>query len=263
MGLCKDEATTYLKGLGYNVIRVPQQGIEPLQLIGRQKGMIAILGPLNLLVNNPPAELPVITRDQLATDINGRSSSRFSIGLGANILGNIIGAMGGNLGVNVNYTNAKSIQLIFQDVLADSTVPLEVGNYLSACDVDARNLILKEYVLGNGELYLITKTIKSDKIVVTYEQEGGTGAKVDVPVLQEIVGGNVSVNTARGVASTINYKGKEKLPFGFQCFEVGVLNGDLSLVGLKAGNMFLGVSEDDADASIQLAPNGLLDIVDR
>lgn len=261
MGLCKDEATTYLKGLGYNVIRVPQQGIEPLQLIGRQKKMVSVLGPLNLLVTNPPGELPPITRNQAAADINGRSSSRLSLGLGATILGNIIGAMGGNLGVNVDYTDAKGIRFVFQDVLADSLVPLEVGNYLRACEVDAGNLILKEYVLGNGELFLVTKTIKSDTITVTYDRDKEAAVKVDVPALQEIVGGNVSVRSKGGTVNTVTYKGRQKLPFGFQCLEVGVYNGELNLIGLQAGEMFLSLTSDADTISAQLAPNGLLDIV--
>ncbi|MGB8425384.1 MAG: hypothetical protein WCD88_06350 [Desulfobacterales bacterium] len=261
MGLCKDEATTYLKGLGYNVIRVPQQGIEPLQLIGRQKKMVSVLGPLNLLVTNPPGELPPITRNQAAADINGRTSSRLSLGLGATILGNIIGAMGGNLGVNVDYTDAKGIRFVFQDVLADSLVPLEVGNYLRACEVDAGNLILKEYVLGNGELFLVTKTIKSDTITVTYDRDKEAAVKVDVPALQEIVGGNVSVRSKGGTVNTVTYKGRQKLPFGFQCLEVGVYNGELNLIGLQAGEMFLSLTSDADTISAQLAPNGLLDIV--
>jgi hypothetical protein len=45
------------------VVRHPREGINPLDLIGRQNDSVDYLGPLNLLITNPPGALPAIHPD--------------------------------------------------------------------------------------------------------------------------------------------------------------------------------------------------------
>jgi hypothetical protein len=81
MGICADQATTYLKRLGCNVVRHPQEGIRPLDLIGIQAGSNNYLGPLSKLITNAPVVLPAVELDLDATDVNGQRSSSSSSGL--------------------------------------------------------------------------------------------------------------------------------------------------------------------------------------
>lgn len=231
---CSDQSTTFLRNLGYNVVRHPTADLAPLALIGRQSGEPIRLGPLNLLISNP-GTLPKITAGTTAADISGQTSAKIDIGIGANILGTLIGAMGGALGVNVSYTNAKKVQFTYLDVLTDAVVPLEVGSYLRNAEVDAENLILQEYVVGNGELFLVTKTAKSRRFTVTYEKKNETGAEVDLPALQALTSANVKVAASGQSNATITFEGSIPLAFGFQCFRVGVADGALSLTTVKAG----------------------------
>jgi hypothetical protein len=260
MGLCSDKSLTFLKGIGYNVVRHPNGDVKPLGLIGVQQGEPIYLGALNLLITNPPGPLPQLTTDVPAADINGRSSSSLKIGVGANILGSLIGAMGGNLGVNVNYTNARTIEFSYAGVLNDLAVPLEVGNYLKSADVDAENLVLKQYVLGNGDLFLITKTAKSKKFSVKYEKSNGVDASVDVPTLNGLVGGNVKVGTTSSGSSTVSFEGVADLVFAFQAFRVGLADGELSLTNAGAGGVFLSVTGGGGDKPPLLPADGLLDL---
>jgi hypothetical protein len=233
--LCSDKSTTFLRGLGYNVVRHPAADFVPLGLIGRQNKEVIRLGPLNLLITNPPGPLPAVTSDVVAADINGQASSKLDIGIGANILGMLIGAMGGSLGLNVSYTNAQKVQFTYSDVLTDSVVPLEVGTYLRNGNVDSGNLILQQYVLGNGELFLVTKVAKSRRFAVSYEKKNETAATVDVPALQALTSANVKVTAGGTSNATITFEGPTHLGFGFQCFQVGVVDGVLSLTTVQAG----------------------------
>ena len=268
MGLCKDEATSYLKRLGYNVVRHPQEGVSPLDLIGRQSGTTTYLGTLNQLITNPPGPLPAIQTDLAATDVDGQRSSRLNIALGANILGAVIGAMGGSLGVDTSYTNARSIEFLFAGVLKDRATPLDVGNYLRDGSVDSGNKILSEYVIGNGQLYLVLETIKSNKITVKYEREQGIEAKVDIPVIEGLVGGNVSVTAESEARNVVTYQGSIPLTFGFKCYEVGVEEGELTLMASKPGAVPLAASLESDEATLAaeatlLSPEGvgLLELV--
>ena len=47
--------------------------------------------------------------------------------------------------------------------------------------------------LLDDELYVVTSVLKTRKIVVAAHGEGGTDVAVDVPVIQQAVGGNLKV----------------------------------------------------------------------
>ena len=268
MGICSDDATTYLNRLGYNVVRHPQGAIKPLHLIGRQGGTTNYLGSIEQILVKPAAQLPPIEPDIDATDINGQNTSSLKLGVGANILGSVVGAMGGNLGVNTSYTNAKTVQFQFTGVKKDRTAPLSVSDYLRNAEIDAASPLVAQYVLGNGNLYVITEIVRSKVLVVTYQSETGVAASVDVPAVQNLVGANVSAQADSAATGKVTYSGPAFLTFGFRCFEVGVKAGVVTLFAVKPGGataLAVGdVSTDQgliAASSLLTQPNGgLLDL---
>jgi hypothetical protein len=258
MGLCGDKSTTFLKSLGYNVVRHPSAALRPLDLIGVQRESL-YLGPLNLLLSNSPGGLPKLQTDVPAADINGQSSSKLDVGIGASILAGLIAALGkGTLGAASSYTDAQTLEFSYSDVMNDQVVPLEVGSYLRNGSVDQENKILAEYVLGNGTLYLVTKVAKSRKFTVTYERKNGTAAKVDVPTLQGAVGGSVTVTTDGMRRNVVSYEGAAPLTFAFQCFAVGVEDGTLNLTAVRAGGVVAAATGGAVDQPQLLAGHGLL-----
>lgn len=263
MGICRDRATTYLSRLGYNTVRVPHAGIQPLQLIGKQKTGVSILGGLDRLITEPPSELPVITRDQRAANVEGQQSSKLDLSVGLGLLGTFIGAMGGKIELEASYARAQKIQFEFDDVLLDRAMPLDVGDYLREGTVDVGNLVLKQYVLGRGQLYVITETIKTRKLTVTAERSDGTAVGVDVPAIKGVLDGKVDVKVEAENGSTITYTGPEYLVFGFKAFIVGVSDGVLSMISASPDHVALS-SEDRAAASeaepALLEETGLLDL---
>jgi len=108
-----------------------------------------VLGLLSQLITSPRT-LAWRHLDEPAANISGQKTAKLDVGIGANILGTLIGAMGGNLGVNLGYTDARKVEFTYKDVTLDSAVPLDIGNYLRDGRVDAGNLILQQFVLGNG-----------------------------------------------------------------------------------------------------------------
>jgi hypothetical protein len=267
MGICKDQSTTYLKRLGYNVVRHPQQGIVPLDLIGRQKGTTGYLGSIEKLITSPAGPRPSVERDLAAADVNGQKSSKFSLSVGADILGSIIGAMGGQLGIQTSYTNARKVEFHFTGVLKDRATPLDVGDYLRDGEVDAGNTVLREYVIGNGDLFLVLETIKTKQLVVRYERDQGVDAAVDVEAIQDLVGGQVAVTASAASGGMVSYEGSEYLTFGFRSYEVGIDDGELRLMASKPGSVPLAAGLEGAEAQMAadaavLTPEGvgLLDI---
>lgn len=260
MGIfCSDKSITALARLGYNVVRHPSANFRPLLLIGKQNGEFQQLGSLDQLITNPPGPLPEITTGEKGTGISGESSSKLDLGIGANILGSLIGAMGGNLGIDVSYTDARRVEFKYTDVTLNSVVPLDVGAYLRDGTVDAGNLILQQYVLGNGELFIVTKVARSNKFTISYERKNSTGAKVDVPALQALASTNVKVSTDAQSSSIITFEGSTTLGFAFQAVQVGVVDGELSLTSVKAGAV-TAAAGTDLSTPPPIAPAALLDM---
>ncbi|HEV8325720.1 MAG TPA: hypothetical protein VG389_29185 [Myxococcota bacterium] len=233
MAICVDPSIRALKKLGYNGVRYPKAALQPLVLIGRQRGETAILDTLPGLITNDAGAPPTVDRDQPSSGIHGEKTGKLDASLGLDILGAVIGAMGGNLGVKTAYQDARKIQFEFQDVLTDTVLPGRVGAYLSGGRVDGNNLVFKEYVLGNGELYVVTETLKSRKFSLSAEVKGGGNLAVDLPVIKQILGASLSVEAAAGGSQALVYEGPVALTFAFKCFELGVEDGELRMVSQR------------------------------
>ena len=265
MGYCTDHAISYFHYLGYHVVRYPSNDIRPLALIGQCPGDgPAMLGPLDILMTNSSRALPVITADVAAVDVNGQASSKVEMGIGANILGTLIQALGGHLRTAWNCVNAEKVQFIFSDVLGDSVLPVEVDNYLRGGRVESLNPVLQQYILGNGNLYLITKTVKSRKVTVRFERNDGTGVTVNIPMIQEMVGGDLVVTAHAKQPWVVTFQGKTNLSFGFQCFPVAIDDGVLALTADKGGGIHLAVGQPRGIGKpVLLGDTGLLELSRR
>jgi hypothetical protein len=212
------------------------------------------------LITNAPGRLPQIHPDTEGSKIQGKASSRVKFSLGVDVLGAVIGSFGGNLGAGGTFTNARTVQFVFENVKSDHAVPLEVGNYLRDGDVDVDNVILKQYVMGRGKLFLITSTVKSNKFTASFERSENVGANVNVPVLQGVASANVKVEVDAQRAHVVSFEGNRDLTFGFKCYEVGVLNGELSLIAGKEGAIALSAEkEPDKVPPVILRDDALVD----
>jgi len=244
MAICRDQSLLYLRDIGYNVIRHPRTGINPLDLVGVQQGEALHLGRLSQLVTSATAGYPPVATGGVATDIEGQSSSRMKIGIGVSLLGTLVGAMGGTIGANVDYTDARQISFQYTDVEADTAEPLAIGSYLAAADVAVGNPILREYVLGNGDLFVIYHVVRSDHLDVSFERSAGVRAGVNADKLLAATGGKVAIDTANAETGRIRFAGQAKLAFGFKCLRIILDEGELRLVGSKPGSLALDVLEE-------------------
>ncbi|MDP9422427.1 MAG: hypothetical protein M3Q19_06275 [Pseudomonadota bacterium] len=261
MAICKDQSLMYLRERGYNVIRHPRAGISPLDLIGFQNGETLSLGALNELVSTSDEPYPTITPNQVATDIEGQSTSKMKIGIGINLLGTLVGALGGTIGANFGYENAKKVAFQYSNVESDIAKPLAIGNYLREGDVDADNPILREYVMGNGKLYVLYHVVRSDRLSATFEKGGSIAASVDAGKLKGSVGGNVGVDVSNAANGKIVFTGPTKVAFGFKCLQIILDDGELRLVAAQPGSLALAVGDEpEPGASLLSEEAQLLDL---
>ncbi len=250
MGLCSDPALTYLKSVGYNVVRLPRQGIEPLTVVGWTKNSAQVLGTLSDLIINPGAVLPPITVGD-AADVNGKNSASLKIGIGLDVLGGLIAALGGGkLGISADWTNARTATFLFENVESASVPAIPVGRYLRDGDIDQNNPVSRPFLTGSGRLLVLVDVLKSNKISIRLDRDSGIAASIDVPVVANAVGAKLSIDSSRASEGILTFSGDHKLAFGFKCFQVIIEMGELQMVSVGAGSAFLAVADDTSKPMI-------------
>jgi hypothetical protein len=259
MGFCSDASTQYLRDVGYNVVRLPRDFLPPLSLIGRQNKTFEFVGSVQDLITNPPGPLPQITTGQQAASINGQRSSSMKVSLGLTILNGLISGLGGGkIGASASFTNARKMTFEFNNVTFDSVVPTQIGRWLRDGDVDQGNPLLAQYVLGNGSLYVVTERLRTAELTTSFEASDGVNASVDVPVLSNQVGGSLGVELANGRTNAIKFKGPGEVTFGFKCFQIGVKNGEITMLSVKPGSVLASLADDAEEGEI--LADGLMDV---
>ena len=105
----KDPSVTFLNKFGYNVVKLPRVGIEPLDVIGIDD-TTQWLGPLSSVwQSSVPAPEPSAPRP--AAPVNGQKTDKLEIGFGLQILSNALAAFGAAApSLDVAYKRARKVQ---------------------------------------------------------------------------------------------------------------------------------------------------------
>jgi hypothetical protein len=231
---CKDPQLTYLNGLGYNVVRLPRKGIEPLDVLGIDGSSRERLGRMNDIWTSS-AGVPQLNPPQAASNINGQKSQSLDLAIGLTLLSGILGGMGATTPqLNFAYNKARKVSFTFSNVQSESVDPFSVGKFLSSGSLDINNPFVDRY-FGNEETeaYIITEVLKSDRVTVTGQDNSGASIGVDLPSIQSAVGAKVSVSSSSAANTDLTYQGEDALTFGFKVFRVDYESGRWVVRGVK------------------------------
>ena len=227
----KDPSVTFLNRFGYNVVKLPRVGIEPLDVIGIDEAT-QWLGPLSsvwkstLPVPEPSAPRP-------AAPVNGQKTDKLDIGFGLQILSNALAAFGAAApSLDLAYKRARKVQFSYTGVTSTVVSPLEAGNYLASGTLNTNNPVVRHYFMEpDSQAFLIVDVLKSNSVTVTALDEHGAEVGVDVPAIEAVLGAGIKVKPVSASNATITYAGPQPLTFGFAVDEIMFDNGRWSLAG--------------------------------
>jgi len=250
----KDPSVTFLNKFGYNVVKLPRVGIEPLDLIGIDE-TTQWLGPLSAVWKSTvPAPQP--SPPHRAAPVNGQKTDQLDLGFGLKILGNALAAFGASVpSLDVAYKRARKIQFSYSNVTSTVVSPLEAGNYLTGGTLNTENPVVKHYFTEpDSQAFLILDALKSDSITVIATDEQGTEVGVDVPAIQGVVGASVKVSPSGASNSTITFTGTEPVTFGFIVDEINFEAGKWSLSGAAPSGALAFATTPGGQAAATAAP---------
>jgi len=224
-----DPILQLLKEFAYSVVRLPRESIRPLLVVEKQGNDLTILGELSDLFSGGQS-LPAVGPDRQAAFINGKKSRALDINVGLSLLGGIVGAMtGSKLKLDAAYKGASNLTFEFEDALVSEVNQLALNKFLNGSKVDTSvgGGILK--ALDEDRMYVITSIVKSKKFKTQATQSDGSSLQVDIPAVQQLVGGAVHIESGGTSDSNITFEGANPLVFGFQAaqmeFEKGIFKG--------------------------------------
>ena len=237
MGICKDPVLTYLNSSGYNVVRLPRAGIEPLDVLGRDGNSLEKLGSITEVwtsSNQAPQPGPPMP----VAGLNGKTTADLDIGVGLKLLAGTLTGLGAAVGLpalDLAYKNAKSVQFTIRNAASVSISEFAIGKFLSTGRLDLTNPFAAHY-FGNEETqeYILMDVLKADSISVTAKDDSGTEIKLDIPALQNVVGANVNVKVGTTSQREIVYEGRTPITFGFKAFEALFEDGSGKVRGAAA-----------------------------
>lgn len=232
MPVCKDPSLTFLNHLGYNVIKLPRAGIEPLHVVGRDE-TTQLLGPISAVwTSTVPVPTPSAPRPAMA--INGQKTDKIELKFGLKILENALKAFGASVpSLSSALSRARHVSFDFVNVTSTTVEPFEAGNYLAAGNLNTSNPMVQHYFGDEAEAFLIVDVLKSDTVSMTATDEKGADVTIDVPAIQQIVGANVQVSTSGGSTSTLVFKGPAPVTFGFAAMEIDRVGETWQVAGAK------------------------------
>jgi hypothetical protein len=242
----KDPSITFLNNWGYNVVKLPRAGIEPLDVIGKDQAT-QWLGPLNVIWTSK-SPVPVPGPPRPAAIVNGQKTASLDASMGLNVLANALAAFGATVpSLDTAYQSAKQVQFAYSGVTLSMISPLDAGNYLAGGDLRTDNPTVKNYFENpKCATYLITSVLKSASITVTATDQHGATVGVDVPAISGLVGANVQVKPSSASNSTVTFTGPEPVSFGFVAQQIAFAGGVWSLRDAPAsGDIAFGAGHEE------------------
>jgi hypothetical protein len=253
MGICKDPTTQELNKRGYNLIRLPRVGIEPLDVLGREDKSMEKLGSISEVWTSS-APVPTPGAPASTAGIEGSKTSDLDLGIGLKLLSDALAGLGSSISLpslNVGFKNAKKVQFKFVNVESTTITPFALGKFLASGTLDTSNPFVEHY-FANDETaeYIIFDVLKSDAIGVTGKTDKGVDVAADISALSGALGSKVTVKANSSTTSEITFQGTVKATFAFKLFQVFFENGKWVPKGVGANeDLSFGVTADGSSDS--------------
>ena len=259
---CKDPTLSALKSIGYNVVQLPRVDLHPTQLLVSENKRLKRLGEMSSVFSPGPGAppLPPIGPDRPGPSIAITKTASMEVGAGLNILGGLISALGGStLGLSSAFSKARSIEVEYSGTLENGAQIALIDAFLSGATINPFATATKQ-MLEADLVYVVTSTLKANKLTVKATDQNKNSVGIDVPVLAQAVGGNLKVSGSGAASTTVTFEGTIPLAFAFQAvkliFDKGVFRSMKLIDG--GGVIAEGTAAQDSDAPAMIDDDLLL-----
>lgn len=253
MTLFSRGSTSFLPDRDYLPMAMPTAGFGVLWVLTRNAGVLrrfGILSDVLVAQNGLPAD--AVRRDEITANTAGTTSKSTKAGLSLGIVNAILTAFGAKAELDLSATGARSVEYAYTDVTADVVNVARLDAWLATADLAPGGGRVADLLVAE-RLYLVTASLKAAGVTSKMRDAKGAALKVDVPVVQQLVGGGVTVSGSSARTSELTFHGSVALTIaakvaqlkvderGFWVQEEPVSGGEIR--GLSPGVQYLAGDE--------------------
>ncbi len=266
LSICQgDPLVETLRSLfGANIVRVPEERIEPLTVMASCERKLTFRGRLSHLIDgNAPNlnDIPVATSGM--ANISGKRTHKVTLDIGLQVLEGFLGGFGiPSTAISAKFEGASEVSFSFQDVTRFYVETNLVGQMLNGHSIDRDHVAASIFFADDPcDLLVIDSIITSSDFSISVDRSSNDNFRLDVPAIKKVVGElqtGVSVSTTTGY--DLIFKGDKQLTFAFSCIRL-VLDKEGLIVGAPPGineNVFSVRSLPEAKPTVLYSPDRVL-----
>jgi hypothetical protein len=207
MGLFSRGSTSFLPDRDYLPLAMPTDGLDLLWVLTRNGGVLRRFGCLSDVLRAPsPLAKEAVTSKEVTVNAAGTATRSVKAGLSLGVVNTILQALGGNAGLDLSATGAHSVEYAYVDVTAVVVNLARLDTWLSGADLAPGAGRVADLLMAE-RLYLVVGALSAGGITSTMRDERGAELKVDVPTVEQVVGGGVTVSGSGGRTSKLTFHG--------------------------------------------------------
>jgi len=215
------QAEPFLPDRDYLSATLPTTDLHVLMVLAREKGILRRFSTLpTVLTSKNGPDAIVVTRDEAVVAVQGSSTRKMKIGIGATIVASLVSALGGKaIGAHLATSRAKSIEFGYTDVTADRVDLGSLDLWLAASDFNPRSHSAAD-LLASENMFVIVGLLKAKGVTVTLLDEHDQSLGFDLPVIDDAVGAQVTASVSGQGNTTLTFSGTQPLAVAAKAAQV-------------------------------------------
>jgi hypothetical protein len=230
MTICKDESINYLNSLGYNVVRLPREGITPLTVLIQDPNaplVVTVYGHITEIVVESNLSLPTVFKNLDVGTINGLKTSRFELNLGIAFLKILLSALGEKSArIESVFKDAEQIEFEYSNVIYDTVMPTSVATFLRSSQPSFDDKLLANFD-ADGKAYIVIDVLKSNRFCIQAFKETGDEVEINIDAIKEVLGVSSKITVEKSEGLKVSFEGGQPLGFAIKVcpFWIEVVDG--------------------------------------
>jgi hypothetical protein len=210
-------ADNWLKPYNFTAIQLPRRDLNPNDVLLRGNGSFdQKVGDVTMLFG-ADATPPPVSSGEPAGSIARSYEKKVELGIGARILGALFGAApSSQLGANLEAKHASALSITYEDVTQDTVAVLALQGWLENARVETSRQAMQW--LNDEKLAAVTAILRTAKLSIVAQKQDGGAIKLNVPEIEGIVGGQITVAADQQSSDKLTFTGQAPIAFGFQAF---------------------------------------------
>ena len=210
-----------LKDLGYNLVSLPKEDLEPLQVLAKtENGFVQKIGTLkDLFLQGDEVPKPTVKKNKIAPNISGHQVIGLSGDMKVKFLKSFKNLF--NVDVSSEFKNKSKIVFSYDDAkLSEVKTLISLDAFIRDAEINEKRIGSYEKQLKKNEIFITTAVLKSKKFEIKeYELDSG---KVGVTANEAQTDSEFTVKGEKYKATTnvISYSGNEELVFAVQAVKL-------------------------------------------